>query len=89
VTDPIGQGLVSNLAHPGGNITGFSSHDAQMMGKWVQSLKEIAPNITRVTVIFNPDTAPYSSFLNRAIEAAASSFGISVTLAPVQAMIRG
>jgi putative ABC transport system substrate-binding protein len=53
------------------------------MGKWLQLLKEIAPRVTRVTVIFNPDTAPYAALLNRAIEAAAPSFGITVTLAPV------
>jgi putative ABC transport system substrate-binding protein len=53
------------------------------MGKWVQLLKEIAPNITQVIVIFNPDTAPYAASLNSAIEAAAPSFGITATFAPV------
>jgi putative tryptophan/tyrosine transport system substrate-binding protein len=54
------------------------------MGKWLELLKEVAPGVTRVAVIFNPDTQPYASFLNRAIEAAAPSFGITVTLAPVR-----
>jgi putative ABC transport system substrate-binding protein len=76
-------GFVQSLARPGGNITGFSSFDTPLMGKWLQLLKEIAPNVTRVAVIFNPDTAPYASLANRAIEAAAPSFGITVTLAPV------
>jgi putative ABC transport system substrate-binding protein len=47
VGDPVGQGFVQSLARPGGNITGFSSPDAPLMGKWLQLLKEIAPDITR------------------------------------------
>jgi putative ABC transport system substrate-binding protein len=54
------------------------------MGKWVQLLKEIAPGVTRVAVIFNPGTAPFATFFNQSIEAAAPSFGITVTLAPVR-----
>ena len=54
-----------------------------MMGKWLQLLKEVAPRVTRVAVIFNPDTAPHAPLFNRAIQAAALSFGITVTLAPV------
>ena len=81
--DPVGLGFVQSLARPGGNITGFSFYDAEMMGKWLQLLKEVAPGVTRVAVIFNPDTAPYAPSFNREIEAAAPSFGITVTLAPV------
>src|SRR6266849_4360855 len=83
VADPIGLGFVQSLARPGGNITGFSAFDAPMMGKWLQLLKEIAPGVTRVAVIFNPDTAPFASLFNRAIEAAAPSLGMTVTFAPV------
>jgi putative tryptophan/tyrosine transport system substrate-binding protein len=84
VIDPVGLGLVQSLARPGGNTTGFSAHDAQLMGKWLQLLKEAAPDITRVAVIFNPDTTGSAgSMLNRMIEAAAPSLGITVTLAPV------
>jgi putative tryptophan/tyrosine transport system substrate-binding protein len=83
VADPVGLGFVQSLARPGGNITGFSAYDAPLMGKWLQLLKEVAPRVTRVTVIFNPDTAPFAPLFNRAIEAAAPSFGITVTLAPV------
>jgi putative tryptophan/tyrosine transport system substrate-binding protein len=83
VSDPVGQGFVQSLARPGGNITGFSAYDAPLMGKWLQLLKEIAPAVTRVAVIFNPGTAPYASLLNRGIEAAAPSFGITVTIAAV------
>jgi putative ABC transport system substrate-binding protein len=82
--DPIGLGFVQSLARPGGNITGFSAYDAPMMGKWLQLLKEIAPRVTRVAVIFNPDTAPFAPLFNGAIEAAAPSFGVAVTVAPVR-----
>jgi putative ABC transport system substrate-binding protein len=83
VVDPVGLGIVQSLARPGGNITGFSSFDASLASKWVQLLKEIAPSVTRVAVIFNPGTAPYAPLFNRVIEAAAPSFGMTVTLAPV------
>jgi putative ABC transport system substrate-binding protein len=83
VVDPVGQGFVQSLAWPGGNITGFSAFDAPMMGKWLQLLKEVAPRVTRVAVIFNPDIAPYAALFNRAIEAAAPSLGVAITLAPV------
>ena len=56
VSDPVGQGFVQSLARPGGNITGFSVSDAPLMGKWLQLLKELAPAVTRVAVIFNPNT---------------------------------
>jgi putative ABC transport system substrate-binding protein len=81
VFDPVGQGFVRSLARPGGNVTGFTAFDAPIAGKWLQLLEEIASGVTRVAVIFNPDTA--FPFLNRTIEAAVPSFGITVTLAPV------
>ena len=61
--DPVGLGFVQSLARPGGNLTGFSSYDAPILGKWLQLLKEVAPNLTRVAVIFNPDTAFAPPFL--------------------------
>jgi putative ABC transport system substrate-binding protein len=64
VSDPVGQGFVESLARPAGNITGFTAYDAPLMGKWLQLLKEIAPSVTRVVVIFTPDTAPYATSLN-------------------------
>jgi putative tryptophan/tyrosine transport system substrate-binding protein len=81
LADPVGQGFVQSLARPGGNITGFTSYEAPLIGKWLQLLKEIAPNITRVTVIFNQDTA-FAPALDREIEGA-RSFGVTATLAPV------
>jgi putative tryptophan/tyrosine transport system substrate-binding protein len=83
VGDPIGQGFVQSLARPGGNITGFGANDPTLMGKWLQLLKEIAPRVTQVAIIFNPDTALFAPLFNREIEAAAPSLGITVTLAPV------
>jgi putative tryptophan/tyrosine transport system substrate-binding protein len=83
VGDPIGQGFVQSLARPGGNITGFGANDPTLMGKWLQLLKDIAPRVTRVSVIFNPDTALFAPLFNREIEAAAPSLGITVMLAPV------
>ena len=78
---PVELGIVQSLARPGGNITGFSSYDAPIIGKWLQLLKEAAPGVTRVAVIFNPDTA-FAPSLNREFQAA-PSFGVTVTLAPV------
>src|SRR5262249_31547681 len=83
VFDPVGQGFVRSLARPGSNVTGFAAFAAPIAGTWPQWLKGIASGVTRVAVIFIPDTASYAPFLNRPIEAAAPSFGITVTLAPV------
>ena len=82
VADPVGQGFVQSLARPGGNVTGFSSFDTALLGKWLQLLKEVAPGLTRVAAIFNPDTTPYA-FFNRGMEPAAASLGITVRPAPV------
>ena len=82
VADPVGMGFVRSLARPGGNITGFSIPDAPIMGKRLQLLKEVAPGVTRVAGIFDPDiTAPIS--FGSQIQAAAPSFGMTVTLIPV------
>ena len=82
LTDPVGLGFVQSLARPGGNITGFATYDAPVMGKWLQLLKEVAPSVTRVAVIFNPGTTAPTLF-NSAIEAAAPTLGMTVELAPV------
>jgi putative ABC transport system substrate-binding protein len=58
VSDPIGSGFVKSLANPGGNVTGFITVEPGLGGKWLSILKEIAPSVQRVTIIFNPDTAP-------------------------------
>ena len=58
ISDPIGTGFITNMAHPGGNITGFTNFKSSMVGKWVEMLKEMAPGISRVAFLFNPQTAP-------------------------------
>jgi putative ABC transport system substrate-binding protein len=85
VADPIGSGFITNLAHPGGNITGFSSFESSMGGKWVELLKEITPSTTRMAFIFNPKTAPYAStgYFQASFDAAASSLGIKLSANPV------
>ena len=70
VGDPVGSGIVDSLAHPGGNITGFASHDPSMGGKWLELLKETAPHITRVLVVMHPDT-PVHQAMWQSIEEAA------------------
>ena len=82
--DPVGLGLVQSLARPGANITGVGAIDPPIMGKWLQLLKEVAPSVTRVAVIFNPDTQPYAGLFNRVINSAAASYRVTVTLAPVR-----
>ncbi len=82
VTDPVGQGLVANLARPGGNVTGFTNFEFAIGGKWLQTLKEIAPAVTRVAVVFNPQTAPYAGALLRPIEAAAAKLAVASMALP-------
>jgi len=84
VADPVGSGFISSLAKPNGNVTGFTNFERSLAGKWLQLLKEIAPGLARVTLMFNPATTPGggSDFLHMA-EAAASSMGIEVKAARV------
>jgi putative ABC transport system substrate-binding protein len=82
-TDPVGQGLVASLAHPGGNITGFAVFELSLGTKWMGALKQIAPNLKRVTTIFNSKTAPYYSLYLDAIEKAASSFAVELRVVEV------
>jgi len=77
VTDPIGSGLVASLAHPGGNITGFTNFEFSMAGKWLEFLKEAAPSVRNVTVVFNPDNAAMPGQL-QAIARAAPSLDLQV-----------
>ena len=76
VTDPVGQGLVPNLAHPGGNITGFSYFEAAVGTKWLELLKAIAPAVARVSVMFNPVSSPYSHLYYQSIATAAPKFAV-------------
>jgi putative ABC transport system substrate-binding protein len=84
VADPLGAGFAESLAHPGRNITGFSNLFSSLAAKWVELLKEIAPQIARVTLLFNPQTlAPLQVFMP-SIQKAATALGIQVSTSPVQ-----
>jgi ABC-type uncharacterized transport system substrate-binding protein len=82
VADPVGSGMVASLAHPGGNITGFTNYEYTMGEKWLGTLKEVAPHLIRVLVIFNPDNAGTLGLI-RAIESAAESLRVQIVTAPV------
>jgi putative tryptophan/tyrosine transport system substrate-binding protein len=84
VADPVGSGFVASLSHPGGNITGLSSVEASIASKWLELLTGIAPDLKRATMIFNPDTAPYTrSYVLPFFEAAARSLKVELVAAPV------
>ena len=78
IGDPVGSGFVASLARPGGNITGFNSHELSMGGKWLEVLKETAPHITRALVIMVPEL-PAHQGMWQSIEKAAPRLGIEVT----------
>ena len=83
--DPVERGYVKSLAHPGGNVTGFSSTELSIVGKMLQLLKEVAPQVSHVSMIFNPDN-PGTVLTARAFESAAPSLGIEPTIAHNQPM---
>jgi putative ABC transport system substrate-binding protein len=84
VTDPIGSGFVPNLARPGGSLTGFTSFEFTIGSKWLEALKHVAPAVTRVALIFNPDTAPFAHLFWQPVEDAAPSFDVEPMQAPVR-----
>jgi putative ABC transport system substrate-binding protein len=82
--DPVGNGFVESLAHPGGNVTGFTSSTPEMGGKWLQLIKEAVPDIARVGVLFNPTTTPRAGrYYLDSLEQEAAACGVDVVLAPV------
>jgi putative ABC transport system substrate-binding protein len=83
VIEPVGQGFVANLAHPGGNITGFSYLEASVGGKWLNLLKQIAPQVTRVACVFNPQRGPYSVGISYFAEESAQRSAVQYVAAPV------
>jgi len=84
VNDPVDQGFVSSLAQPGGNITGFTFVDFQMVGKWLEILKEAAPGVSHAVLMFNPDTSPHYYVYLRSFEAVPRSIAVEVMAAPVR-----
>src|SRR5215471_1328142 len=77
VTDPVGAGFVDSLARPGRNATGFMIYEYSLSAKWLELLKQIAPSVTRVAVIRNPDN-PAGLATFGAIQNAAQSLGFEV-----------
>jgi putative ABC transport system substrate-binding protein len=83
VNDPVGQGFVASLSRPGGNITGFTFIDFPLIGKWLEMIKEIAPGVRHIALMFNPDTTPfYPAFLHE-LEAANKSLAVELSASPV------
>jgi putative tryptophan/tyrosine transport system substrate-binding protein len=78
LTDPVGAGIVQSLARPGGNATGFTNFEYSMSGKWVELLKQIAPNVTRAAVLRDP-TAAAGIGQFAAIQSVAQSLGVELT----------
>jgi len=85
LADPVAQGFVPSLRQPGGNLTGFSLLEFSLGGKWLDLLKQIAPGLQRVEVMFNPDVALYAKFFMPVIETAAQSLGLQAIAAPIRA----
>jgi putative ABC transport system substrate-binding protein len=80
ISDPVGSGFVESLARPGRNATGFTNFVPTMAAKWLEVLKEIAPQVKRAVLLFNPQTAPYvAEYYQRPFEAAAPSFGVQAS----------
>ena len=85
ISDPIGSGFITSLANPGGNLTGFSNYELSMGGKWLQLLEEIAPGVTRVGLLFNPQTAPYvPRYYLSSFETAARQYQVALVTLSVQ-----
>ena len=84
VTDPVGSGFVANLPPPGGIVTGFTLVEPTLAAKWVELLKEIAPHVNRVAMLFNPATATYADYFLKPFKAAALSFAVEA-IAPLLA----
>jgi putative ABC transport system substrate-binding protein len=85
VSDPIGTGFVASLPQPGGNITGFSNHDGSIAGKWLELFAQIAPDIRRVAMMFNPNVSPYAqSYYLPFFQAGARLLNVEPIEAPVR-----
>jgi putative ABC transport system substrate-binding protein len=84
VSDPVGSGFIAGFAEPGGNTTGFTNLESSMSSKVMELLKEIAPGVSRIALMFNPQTAPGGgSYFLRPVEAAAPALQVTIIPAPV------
>jgi putative tryptophan/tyrosine transport system substrate-binding protein len=83
VSDPVGSGFVASLPRPSGNVTGFTAIEGSLGGKWVELLKEIAPHVARVVLLFNPAMATYAEYYLHPFKVAAASLGVEGIVAPI------
>ena len=83
VNDPVGQGFIASLGRPGGNITGFTFVDFALIGKWLEMLKEIAPGVRRMMLMFNPQTAPYYPVFLREFGQVPAALTVELAAKPV------
>jgi putative tryptophan/tyrosine transport system substrate-binding protein len=86
VNDPVGQGFISSLARPGGNITGFSFVEPEIVGKWIDLLSDVKPNLSRVALMFNPVTAPFYDDYLQALKASPRRDLVKVEAAHVRSI---
>jgi putative ABC transport system substrate-binding protein len=86
VADPVGSGFVKSLSRPGGNATGFTIMEPTTSGKWLELLKDIAPQTKRVVFLFNPKTAPFAKYYLDPFRAAAVSLGVEPVAVSVESM---
>ncbi len=84
LSDPVATGVVSNLARPEANVTGFMLYEHSLAGKWLNLLKTVAPAVSHIAVFFNPDTSPYSQFYVRAAQQEGERLAIKVTAVGVR-----
>src|SRR5215472_15164730 len=84
VNDPVGQGFISNLARPGSNVTGFSFIEPEIVGKWVNLLVDVMPDLSRIALMYSPDTAAYYDAYLRSFKASPQQLRVQVDAAPVR-----
>jgi putative ABC transport system substrate-binding protein len=86
VNDPVGQGFIPNLKNPGGNITGYSFIEPEIIGKWINLLSDVKPGLSQVTLMFNPGTAPYYDRFIQSYKALTKDSSVGVSAAHVKSV---
>jgi len=86
--DPVGLGQIKSLSHPGGNFTGFTFIDPELIGKWMELLQQVAPSINRAALVFNPKTAPFYYNFMRALATTRSSIELGTMAAGTMEELR-
>jgi putative tryptophan/tyrosine transport system substrate-binding protein len=84
-SDPVARGFAESLARPGRNVTGFATMELSVISKMLQTLKEIAPNITHISMIYNPDN-PAGALFVRSLQSAAGPLGVEVTVTQIHGL---